>query len=131
MLALKYVLGGWVCCVFVACGGSVGSDAVDGGSGGSMTTAGAGGSMATAGAGGSSGPAGSAGDGGSGECSYRGRVYPVGATFRAGDGCNTCGCSASPDGFVVGCTKKACQCDPAAEAHQRQYVGKSPAECML
>jgi hypothetical protein len=68
------------------------------------------------------------GDGGSEGCSYRGRVYPVGATFREGDGCNTCGCSA---GLVVGCTKKACLCDPVAEAHQRQYIGMSPAACTL
>jgi hypothetical protein len=59
-------------------------------------------------------------------CQYRGRGYPAGVTFRQGDGCNTCTCGT---GAVAQCTEKACTCSPAAEAHQREYVGMSPEEC--
>ena len=59
-------------------------------------------------------------------CNWLGHTYPPGATFNAGDGCNTCGCD-----LVAGisCTKKACVCDPAAEVHRRQYVTTEPGKC--
>ncbi|MDF2692418.1 MAG: hypothetical protein K0S65_801 [Labilithrix sp.] len=59
-------------------------------------------------------------------CSYDGQTYQPGDEFEATDGCNTCTCSASGS---VGCTKKACTCNPAAEPH-RTYVG-TPQQCML
>lgn len=59
-------------------------------------------------------------------CSYDGQTYAPGDEFEATDGCNTCTCG--PDG-LVGCTKKACVCNPAAEPH-RSYVG-TPQQCML
>jgi hypothetical protein len=64
-------------------------------------------------------------------CTYRGRVYPYGATFWQGDGCNTCGCAPGGDAGSVSCTKKACQCDPMAEIHKRVYIGKSPDQCAV
>src|SRR5438132_1048756 len=75
MLSSRWFWGGYASCViFVACGGTVGSDTpIDGGAGGSTVAA----------------------------------------------------------GSVGSCTKKACQCDPTAEAHQRVYVGKSPSECAV
>ncbi len=38
-------------------------------------------------------------------CTYEGKMYKVGETFPASDGCNTCSCE---KGGVVGCTKIAC-----------------------
>jgi hypothetical protein len=60
-------------------------------------------------------------------CLYGGATYKPGDTFPATDGCNTCSCGA--DG-AVGCTKKACVCDPAKEWY-RNYVGKSPQQCAV
>lgn len=37
-------------------------------------------------------------------CIYQGVAYPYGASFPAGDGCNTCGC----DEYGVACTQIAC-----------------------
>lgn len=59
-------------------------------------------------------------------CSYGGRAYHVGDSFRAGDGCNTCFCSSAG---TVGCTALACVCDPANETHQRSYTATDPAAC--
>ena len=59
-------------------------------------------------------------------CSYDGQTYQAGDEFEATDGCNTCTCGS---GGSVGCTKKACVCNPAAEPH-RTYVG-TPQQCML
>ncbi|MBK7580046.1 MAG: hypothetical protein IPI67_07540 [Myxococcales bacterium] len=71
-----------------ACGGSTSSDGS--GTGGA---AGAGGSGATG------------GGGSGGGCDYQGKKYPFGASFPAGDGCNTCGCL---DDGSVGCTLVDC-----------------------
>lgn len=59
-------------------------------------------------------------------CSYDGQTYQEGDEFASTDGCNTCTCAASGS---VGCTKKACMCNPAAEP-QRNYVG-TPQQCMV
>jgi len=68
------------------------------------------------GAGGSSGGAtgtgggGTTGTGGTGgiACTHNGVGYPAGATFPAGDGCNSCSCAANGQ---VACTLIACQPD--------------------
>lgn len=39
-----------------------------------------------------------------GYCIYQGTAYPIGATFPAGDGCNTCYC----DEYGASCTLIAC-----------------------
>lgn len=57
-------------------------------------------------------------------CSYDSQTYSPGASFPSSDGCNTCSCG--PTGSV-GCTKRACVCNPAAEPW-RNYVG-TPAQC--
>jgi len=56
-------------------------------------------------------------------CFYNNKTYQEGATFPSADGCNTCNCG--PAG--VGCTKKACVCDPANEPNNN-YVG-TPTQC--
>jgi hypothetical protein len=53
-------------------------------------------------------------------CIQNGITYPVGSSYPAGDGCNTCSCTGAGPGA---CTKMACACDPVAEAHRRNYVG--------
>ena len=47
-------------------------------------------------------------EGDPGTCSYNGRVYRVGDTFAASDGCNTCSCTA---GGAITCTERACLAD--------------------
>jgi hypothetical protein len=96
-----------------ACGGaSVRDGDGDGtaGSGAGSTASGRGGagSGATSGSGASS----SAGTGtSSAGCEWNGDRYAVGASFPAGDGCNSCTCSASG----VSCTEADCvQCDDLA-----------------
>jgi hypothetical protein len=59
-------------------------------------------------------------------CDYLGRTYPMGVSFAAGDGCNTCSCG---DGGSVGCTHRSCSCDPKAEQLQRKYECTSPSDC--
>jgi hypothetical protein len=67
------------------------------------------------------------GDGGDAAgCEHNGVWYPVGASFPAGDGCNSCGCT---EGGLVACTLMACICDPANEVNRREYIGTSPAQC--
>ncbi|MCA9679126.1 MAG: hypothetical protein KC464_29120, partial [Myxococcales bacterium] len=56
--------------------------------------------------------AGCGGDDGGAPCSYGGRTYPVGAVFPAGDGCNSCSCTASG----VACTELACAFDGGVDA---------------
>jgi len=58
-------------------------------------------------------------------CSYGGQTYQSGASFPSTDGCNTCSCG---DGGSVGCTKRACVCNPEAEPWRR-YLG-TPTTCM-
>lgn len=58
-------------------------------------------------------------------CSYGGKTFNSGETFPSTDRCNTCSCSSSG---AVGCTKKACVCDPENEPF-RKYVG-TPSTCM-
>ena len=42
-------------------------------------------------------------------CDYQGKTYALGATFPAGDGCNTCTCGTNGQtGWVVACMLKAC-----------------------
>ncbi len=66
-------------------------------------------------------------DGGNPEgCNHNGVFYPVGASFPAGDGCNSCTCT---EGGLVACTEMACICNPAAEMNRREYIGTSPAQC--
>ncbi len=57
-------------------------------------------------------------------CSYGGATYKPGDNFAASDECNTCTCSSSG---AVGCTKKACVCNPEAEPW-RNYAG-TPTTC--
>src|SRR5262245_56533184 len=58
-------------------------------------------------------------------CAYDGELYDPGDSFPSTDACNTCTCGST--GFV-GCTKRACTCDPANEPW-RTYIG-TPAQCM-
>lgn len=58
-------------------------------------------------------------------CAYDGQTYQSGQSFPSTDGCNTCTCGSSGS---VGCTKKACVCDPANEP-DRNYLG-TPQQCM-
>jgi hypothetical protein len=58
-------------------------------------------------------------------CTYAGTTYQGGDSFKSVDGCNDCFCA--PDG--VGCTKRACACNPANEP-LRSYVG-TPQQCMV
>jgi hypothetical protein len=55
-------------------------------------------------------------------CTYGGKKYTPGESFPSLDGCNTCTCT----GTGVGCTKKACACDPAKEWWRKYYT---PKEC--
>ncbi|AKU95401.1 hypothetical protein AKJ09_02065 [Labilithrix luteola] len=57
-------------------------------------------------------------------CSYGGKTYDVGATFKSTDGCNDCSCGT--DGNAT-CGTKACVCDPDKEPN-RNYIG-TPASC--
>lgn len=83
------------------CGGSVASNP-----NGSAGAAGNAGAAGTAGSGGGPSVGGSAGTGGqSSGCDYQGKHYAPGASFPAGDGCNSCSCQA--DSTVV-CTEMAC-----------------------
>jgi len=58
-------------------------------------------------------------------CSYDGETYSPGDSFPSTDGCNTCSCSSTGN---VGCTKRACTCNPEAEPWRR-YMG-TPTTCM-
>ncbi len=58
-------------------------------------------------------------------CTYAGKDYQLGETFAAIDGCNKCTCTDQG----VSCTEMACACD-ASKEWWRDYVGKSPQECM-
>jgi len=57
-------------------------------------------------------------------CAYDGDTYYPGDSFSSTDGCNTCTCGTSGS---VGCTKRACACDPANEPW-RNYIG-GPQQC--
>lgn len=57
-------------------------------------------------------------------CSYDSQTYSPGESFPSSDGCNTCNCGTTGS---VGCTKRACVCNPAAEPW-RNYVG-TPTQC--
>ena len=58
-------------------------------------------------------------------CAYDGETYDSGDSFPSTDGCNTCTCGTNGS---VGCTKRACACDPANEPW-RSYIG-TPQQCM-
>lgn len=58
-------------------------------------------------------------------CAYDGETYSPGDSFPSTDGCNTCTCGSTGS---VGCTKRACACDPANEPW-RNYIG-TPQQCM-
>jgi len=58
-------------------------------------------------------------------CAYDGETYEPGDSFPSTDGCNTCTCGSTGS---VGCTKRACTCDPANEPW-RNYIG-TPTQCM-
>lgn len=58
-------------------------------------------------------------------CAYDGATYSSGDSFPSTDGCNTCTCGSTGS---VGCTKRACACDPANEPW-RSYIG-TPQQCM-
>lgn len=58
-------------------------------------------------------------------CAYDGTTYTPGQSFPSTDGCNTCTCGSNG---TVGCTKRACTCDPANEPW-RNYIG-TPQQCM-
>lgn len=88
---------------------SAGSGGATGGVRGSDVTGATGGSMASGASGsGTSGVTGADAGAGAG-CSFQGQVYADGASFPAGDGCNTCRCS----GATVECTARGCDPDDA------------------
>ena len=59
-------------------------------------------------------------------CMHNGQLHPAGSSFPAGDGCNTCSCTAEG---LLGCTKIGCpSCNPAREPNRR-YAGRSVDEC--
>lgn len=58
-------------------------------------------------------------------CAYDDETYTAGQSFPSTDGCNTCTCGTNG---TVGCTKRACTCDPANEPW-RSYIG-TPQQCM-
>lgn len=58
-------------------------------------------------------------------CAYDDQTYTPGQSFPSTDGCNTCTCGTNGS---VGCTKRACTCDPANEPW-RNYIG-TPQQCM-
>jgi hypothetical protein len=58
-------------------------------------------------------------------CAYDDETYSPGDSFPSTDGCNTCTCGSNGS---VGCTKRACVCDPANEPW-RSYLG-TPQQCM-
>jgi hypothetical protein len=61
-----------------------------------------------------------AGGTGGGSCSYEGESYPVGASFPAGDDCNTCTCT---DEAEILCTRTACtSCDELAMRYAAALV---------
>ena len=62
-------------------------------------------------------------------CQYNGMTHPVGASFPATDGCNTCNCRESG----VACTEMACKaaptgCSPDKEPN-RDYKMRNPETC--
>jgi hypothetical protein len=59
-------------------------------------------------------------------CEYDGRTYPVGSSFPANDGCNTCNCS--EDGSAL-CTLALCTCD--YDQPNVSWVSRDPEECKL
>lgn len=59
-------------------------------------------------------------------CTYGGSTYNVGASFPSTDGCNTCNCGSTGS---VGCTKRACACNPETETNRR-YIG-TPTTCQF
>lgn len=59
-------------------------------------------------------------------CAYDGNTYTPGESFPSTDNCNTCFCGTNGN---VGCTKKACTCDPSNEPW-RNYLG-TPQQCMV
>jgi Pacifastin inhibitor (LCMII) len=63
-------------------------------------------------------------DSGTVACTYGGKTYKPGDSFPSTDECNTCSCSTNGS---VGCTKKACVCNPEAEPW-RDYLG-TPVTC--
>lgn len=56
-------------------------------------------------------------------CSYGDDIYHVGDHFRAGDGCNTCTCTATG----IDCTKSICSCNPDSEPDKHYIL--TPQEC--
>jgi hypothetical protein len=64
-------------------------------------------------------------------CSYAGTLYPVGASFKSTDGCNTCSCG---PGLTVACTLMACLTDagvtPAPDASPKDgaVIPDAPAQ---
>ncbi|MBS2019743.1 MAG: hypothetical protein JST00_43170 [Deltaproteobacteria bacterium] len=59
-------------------------------------------------------------------CNYNGSTYAEGASFPSTDGCNTCTCGTNG---AVGCTKRACVCNPETETNRR-YIG-TPTSCQF
>lgn len=59
-------------------------------------------------------------------CDYQGTPYQEGDSFPAGDGCNTCSCSA---GNVVTCTKIACEkkCEDNADCGSGRFASRTNA----
>ena len=76
-----------------------------GGRGGANSSTGGAGPGGRGGASNNAGGAGPGGRTGAMNCTYGGQTHPVGASFPATDGCNTCTCGANGS---VGCTKIGC-----------------------
>jgi hypothetical protein len=59
-------------------------------------------------------------------CEYEGQFHPIGSSFPASDGCNTCGCQ---EGGIAACTLRLCECnydDPTVT-----WVARTPDECAV
>ena len=110
LLALVVVAG-----LAAGCGSVLNTPDGGGGAGaGSAGSTGSGGG-GTTGTGGGGGTTGSGGAGGI-VCIHNGVGYPAGAPFPAGDGCNTCSCSANGQ---AACTLIACQPDCVFDSSYR------------
>ncbi|HWA75402.1 MAG TPA: hypothetical protein VG937_23855 [Polyangiaceae bacterium] len=64
---------------------------------------------------------GGTGGGAQSGCVHDGKSYPVGATFAAGDGCNTCTCERSGAKLLVSCTLIGCNVCPDIESTYNRH----------
>jgi hypothetical protein len=105
--------------VVLSCGGQSQRRNDDDASGGGSSGASFGGTSGATAAGGTI----------AGDCVYDGQIYPVGSSFAASDGCNTCTCSSEG----VGCTllecPTGCTIEGRAYAHGEVFTFNEPNGC--